>query len=194
AQATLSDEWRLIAIPCFISAVLGAQLSLYQTQRFLFVEISTAQLHCRTLEEEVGAMWYKEQSASLQWIYWSSEFASADGKYSSKANTAANRFSLIISNVQREDSGVYYCGLISFIYLQPNFGNGTRLIVTGDWGSDRGRETFIVVFVCSRIPAQGLSTPSFRGASGTAPCKLSLSKSMCLSQAFQIHQLHLFGT
>uniref|UniRef100_A0A674J3U4 Ig-like domain-containing protein n=1 Tax=Terrapene triunguis TaxID=2587831 RepID=A0A674J3U4_9SAUR len=90
----------------------------------------TAQVHCKTLEEEVSTMWYKEQSGSLRWIYRSSEFASPDGKYSSEANTAANTFSLIISNVQREDSGVYYCGLFSFMYLQPNFGNGTRLIVT----------------------------------------------------------------
>ncbi|XP_065430250.1 immunoglobulin gamma-1 heavy chain-like [Chrysemys picta bellii] len=90
----------------------------------------TAQLHCKTLEDEVTTMWYKEQSGSLRWIYRSSEFASPDGKYSSEANTATNTFSLIISNVQREDSGIYYCGLFSFMYLQPNFGNGTRLIVT----------------------------------------------------------------
>ncbi|CAM5133209.1 unnamed protein product, partial [Natator depressus] len=90
----------------------------------------TAQLHCKTLEDEVSVMWYKEQSGSFQWIYRSSEFASSDGKYSSEVNTAANTFSLIIHNVQRDDSGVYYCGLVSFMYLQPNFGNGTRLIVT----------------------------------------------------------------
>ncbi|XP_030398465.1 uncharacterized protein LOC115639620 [Gopherus evgoodei] len=75
-------------------------------------------------------MWYKEQAGSLRWIYRSSEFALPDGKYSSAVNTATNSFSLIISNVQREDSGVYYCGLFSFIYVQPNFGNGTRLIIT----------------------------------------------------------------
>ncbi|EMP41342.1 Tyrosine-protein phosphatase non-receptor type substrate 1 [Chelonia mydas] len=90
----------------------------------------TAQLHCKTLEDEVSVVWYKEQSGSFQWIYRSSEFASSDGKYSSEVNTEANTFSLIIRNVQRDDSGVYYCGLVSFMYLQPNFGNGTRLIVT----------------------------------------------------------------
>uniref|UniRef100_A0A8C3T300 Immunoglobulin domain-containing protein n=1 Tax=Chelydra serpentina TaxID=8475 RepID=A0A8C3T300_CHESE len=107
------------------SQMLGAQLSLYQTQRFLFVEISaTAKIPCE------GPTCIKK---CLNDQNVSKFFASADGKYSSKANTAANRFSLIISNVQREDSGVYYCGLISFIYLQPNFGNGTRLIVTGEF-------------------------------------------------------------
>uniref|UniRef100_A0A8C3FKX1 Ig-like domain-containing protein n=1 Tax=Chrysemys picta bellii TaxID=8478 RepID=A0A8C3FKX1_CHRPI len=110
------------------------QLGILQSPPQLWLKSGdTAQLHCKTLEDEVTTMWYKEQSGSLRWIYWSSEFASPDGKYSSEANTVANTFSLIISNVQREDSGIYYCGLFSFMYLQPNFGNGTRLIVTGEF-------------------------------------------------------------
>ncbi|KAM9114615.1 tyrosine-protein phosphatase non-receptor type substrate 1-like isoform 2-T2 [Pangshura tecta] len=109
----------------------GTEIQILQSPAQVWLKSGdTAQLHCKTLEGEVSAIWYKEQSGSLQWIYWSSEFALPDGKYSSAANTAANLFSLIITNVQREDSGVYYCGLFFFMHLQPNFGNGTRLIVT----------------------------------------------------------------
>ncbi|XP_034612581.1 immunoglobulin gamma-1 heavy chain-like isoform X2 [Trachemys scripta elegans] len=91
----------------------------------------TAHLDCRISEEEWRVRWYKEQqNGSLHGIHQSSESESLDGKYSSKVNITANMFALLISNVQREDSGVYYCGLSASVYLQPNFGTGTRLIVT----------------------------------------------------------------
>ncbi|XP_043357729.1 T cell receptor alpha chain MC.7.G5-like isoform X2 [Dermochelys coriacea] len=91
----------------------------------------TAQLDCNPSIKEWSVVWYKEQqSGSLQWIYQSSRFATSNGKYSSKVDITANKFSLNIINVQRNDSGVYYCGLSASVYVQPNFGNGTRLIVT----------------------------------------------------------------
>ncbi|XP_037738505.1 immunoglobulin gamma-1 heavy chain-like [Chelonia mydas] len=91
----------------------------------------TAQLDCNPSKKEWSVVWYKEQqSGSLQWIYQSSQFATPNGKYSSKVDVTANKFSLNINNVQRNDSGVYYCGLSASVYVQPNFGNGTRLIVT----------------------------------------------------------------
>ncbi|XP_050786952.1 immunoglobulin gamma-1 heavy chain-like [Gopherus flavomarginatus] len=91
----------------------------------------TAKLDCKISQEEWRIRWYKEQqNGILHGIHQSSESESLDGKYSSKVNITANMFSLIISNIQRDDSGVYYCGLSASVYLQPNFGNGTRLIVT----------------------------------------------------------------
>ncbi|KAG6929291.1 hypothetical protein G0U57_006037 [Chelydra serpentina] len=91
----------------------------------------TAHLDCRISEKEWRVLWYKEQQGgSLQWIYQSFKSADPDGKYSSNVSPTEKMFSLIISNVQRDDSGVYYCGLSASLYLQPNFGNGTRLIVT----------------------------------------------------------------
>ncbi|TFK06620.1 rho GDP-dissociation inhibitor 1 [Platysternon megacephalum] len=108
----------------------GIQIQQSPTQVWL-TPGETAQLDCHSSKVEGRIMWYKEQQGgSLQWIYQSFESAPSDGKYSSNVNTAANSFSLIISNLQRDDSGVYYCGLSAFLYLQPNFGNGTRLIVT----------------------------------------------------------------
>ncbi|XP_075763709.1 immunoglobulin kappa light chain-like [Pelodiscus sinensis] len=91
----------------------------------------SAQLKCRTSKSEWTMLWYKEQpSGSLHGIHQSSEFEPSNEKYSSKVNTAGTTFSLKINNVQRNDSGVYYCGLSASVFLQPNFGKGTRLVVT----------------------------------------------------------------
>nr|XP_032648110.1 immunoglobulin gamma-1 heavy chain-like isoform X2 [Chelonoidis abingdonii] len=90
----------------------------------------TAEIHCKLSTRRQYVFWYKElQNGSLHWIYQSYEFATPPHeKYSSKVNSQTNTFTLIISNVQRNDSGVYYCGLA--VYVHPNFGTGTRLIVT----------------------------------------------------------------
>ncbi|XP_073179593.1 immunoglobulin kappa light chain-like [Lepidochelys kempii] len=89
----------------------------------------TARIDCK-LSTSQYIYWYKElQNGSLHRIYQSYESASAPHeKYSSTVNIPAKTFTLIISNVQRNDSGVYYCGVA--VYVHPNFGNGTRLIVT----------------------------------------------------------------
>uniref|UniRef100_A0A8C0QLV0 Ig-like domain-containing protein n=1 Tax=Chelonoidis abingdonii TaxID=106734 RepID=A0A8C0QLV0_CHEAB len=123
----------------------------------------TAKLDCKISEEEEWRVrWYKEQqNGNLHGIHQSSESESLDGKYSSKVNITANMFSLIISNIQRDDSGVYYCGLSASVYLQPNFGNGTRLIVTGEFSMLPSRDfpswcpppqrmlSFPLTFLCS---------------------------------------------
>ncbi|CAM4627270.1 unnamed protein product [Lepidochelys kempii] len=90
----------------------------------------TARIDCKLSTRRQYIYWYKElQNGSLHGIYQSYESASAPHeKYSSTVNIPAKTFTLIISNVQRNDSGVYYCGVA--VYVHPNFGNGTRLIVT----------------------------------------------------------------
>ncbi|XP_077178698.1 uncharacterized protein LOC143830280 isoform X2 [Paroedura picta] len=72
--------------------------------------------------------WYKEeQNRSLRKIYHSSVFSKPSGKYSSPSD--AQRYgSLTISNVQRNDSGVYYC--VSPASKLVGGLQRTRLIVT----------------------------------------------------------------
>uniref|UniRef100_A0A8C3T3E0 Ig-like domain-containing protein n=1 Tax=Chelydra serpentina TaxID=8475 RepID=A0A8C3T3E0_CHESE len=107
----------------------------------------TAQLDCSHSLKVRRVLWYKERP-SLQWIYESSPFQPSNGKYSSKVKITANTFSLIISNVQRDDSGVYYCGLV-----HPNFGSGTRLIVTGEFPTRQNNDMARFLKISSQKPA-----------------------------------------
>ncbi|NXK52650.1 KV6A7 protein, partial [Chauna torquata] len=86
----------------------------------------TAELSCDGVDSRYGVNWYREKpDGSLRWIYQSSAQSPARGKYSS--TMTAQVFSLKISAVQREDSGIYYC---SSTDLYSRFGNRTRLVVT----------------------------------------------------------------
>ncbi|XP_075763765.1 immunoglobulin gamma-1 heavy chain-like [Pelodiscus sinensis] len=88
-----------------------------------------ARIYCKLSTGSAYVYWYKElQNGSLHGIFRSYKNAPSDGKYSSEVNEASNTFSLNITDAQRNDSGVYYCGLAAYAY--PNFGSGTRLIVT----------------------------------------------------------------
>ncbi|NXJ72503.1 KV1 protein, partial [Rostratula benghalensis] len=87
----------------------------------------TAELSCDFSGISPSVNWYKEKpDGSLYWIYESFNNSRPKGKYSGKRGKEG-KFSLAISSVQREDSGVYYCSSYDFY---PSFGNGTRLIVT----------------------------------------------------------------
>ncbi|NWI35139.1 KV5AF protein, partial [Sula dactylatra] len=86
-----------------------------------------AKLSCRVLDHSSYVNWYKEKpDGSLSWIYRSSSYSSPGRQYSGRREADCD-FSLTISSVQREDSGVYYCSSSDF---SPRFGNGTRLVVT----------------------------------------------------------------
>ncbi|XP_074709360.1 immunoglobulin lambda-1 light chain-like [Strix uralensis] len=99
-----------------------------QRQRQLWVRPGeTAELSCHTSHASNSVFWYKEKpDGVLYWIYRSPEFSFTKEKYLGRKKTQWI-FSLSISPVQREDSGVYYCSSSDFF---PLFGNGTRLIVT----------------------------------------------------------------
>ncbi|NXN26063.1 KV5AC protein, partial [Nycticryphes semicollaris] len=99
-----------------------------QSQEQLWVSPGeTVELSCHLSDIGLYVNWYKEKpDGSLYWIYQSFNNSSPKGKYSGKSEKEG-KISLVISSVQREDSGVYYCSSSGFY---PSFGNGTRLIVT----------------------------------------------------------------
>uniref|UniRef100_A0A8C8ADP3 Ig-like domain-containing protein n=1 Tax=Otus sunia TaxID=257818 RepID=A0A8C8ADP3_9STRI len=69
----------------------------------------TAELSCHTSQASSSVDWYKEKpDGGLNWIYRSPELSSLKRRYSGR-KTSSWIFSLSISPVQREDSGVYYC-------------------------------------------------------------------------------------
>ncbi|XP_032646008.1 immunoglobulin kappa light chain-like [Chelonoidis abingdonii] len=124
------DEWRLISVPCFISAVLGAQLSLYPTQRFLFVGISaTAKIPCSSKEKLEGGgfsvYWYRRREGEGPTCIKKCLNDENVSKFACKPET--HGVILEIYNAQQKDSGDYYCAVKSSSYLI--FDNGSTLIV-----------------------------------------------------------------
>ncbi|NXD87887.1 TVB72 protein, partial [Halcyon senegalensis] len=86
-----------------------------------------AELNCPISHHRSAVDWYKEKpDGGLYWIYRSSDYSPPSGRYSGRVETGGN-VSLTISSTRREDSGVYFCSLSTF---SPQFGDGTRLIVT----------------------------------------------------------------
>ncbi|KYO39922.1 hypothetical protein Y1Q_0004431 [Alligator mississippiensis] len=86
-------------------------------------------MNCTTAYEERFVSWYKEhQDGSLQWVAQTGKVDSAQGRYLSKGSKTGKKFSLVISDVREEDSGVYYCTLTA--YILAGFVNRTRLIVS----------------------------------------------------------------
>ncbi|XP_035427717.1 uncharacterized protein LOC118261146 [Cygnus atratus] len=88
---------------------------------------ATVELSCNISGSPWGANWYREKpDGSLEWIYQSTESSKPKGRYSGTVR-APGFFSFNISDVQREDSGSYYC---TSSVSHSHFGDGTRLLVT----------------------------------------------------------------
>uniref|UniRef100_A0A8B9SYG7 Ig-like domain-containing protein n=1 Tax=Anas platyrhynchos TaxID=8839 RepID=A0A8B9SYG7_ANAPL len=135
---------------------------------------ATAELSCSISGSPWHANWYREKpDGSLEWIYESTAASKPKGKYSGMMR-ARGIFPLNISNVQREDSGYYYC---TSSVSHSQFGKGTRLLVTGEsgsvwrcwghpWGHPWGHWVFPLTFRCLR--AQGLN-PGVSASLGSLP-------------------------
>ncbi|XP_026512026.1 immunoglobulin kappa light chain-like [Terrapene carolina triunguis] len=121
------------------SMVLGAQLSLYPTQQFLFVEISaTAKIPCSSKEKLEGGgisvYWYRRREGEGPTCIKKCLNDQNVSKFACKPET--HGMTLEIYNVQQNESGDYYCAVKTSSYLI--FGNGSTLIVgdsytTGSW-------------------------------------------------------------
>ncbi|NXT93378.1 KV5AF protein, partial [Anhinga rufa] len=106
----------------------------------------TVELSCRVLDQSSYVNWYKEKpDGSLNWSYRSFHDSSLERKYLGRREKY-KYFSLTISSVRREDSGVYYCSSSEFY---PSFGDGTRLIVTSECPAGRTAAGDIPREVCA---------------------------------------------
>ncbi|XP_043551090.1 uncharacterized protein LOC122552426 isoform X2 [Chiloscyllium plagiosum] len=90
-------------------------------------------MNCHTGWYAVGGVyWYKQKvRENLQLVYMVKRISYPAGRFSGEFNDNMNIYTLVIHNVQRNDSGLYSCaGRKS--YLNPfKFGNGSRLLIAG---------------------------------------------------------------
>ncbi|CAM4695719.1 unnamed protein product [Caretta caretta] len=111
------------------SLVLGVQLFLHQTQRIQFVEVSdNAKIHCSSTENLEGGsnmFWYLRREGEKPTCIKSCLDDQNVSKFACKHETHSS--TLEISNVQKTESGIYYCAYRYSSYLI--FGNGSTLIV-----------------------------------------------------------------
>lgn len=115
----------------FISPVLGVQLFLHQTQRIQFVEVNdTAKIHCSSTENlKAGSnmFWYLRREGEKPTCIKRCLDDQNVSKFACKHETHSS--TLEINNVQKTESGIYYCAYRYSSYLI--FGNGSTLIVGG---------------------------------------------------------------
>ncbi|CAM5175622.1 unnamed protein product, partial [Eretmochelys imbricata] len=111
------------------SLVLGVQLFLHQTQRIQFVEVGdTTKIHCSStenLEGESNMFWYLRREGEKPTCIKRCLDDQNVSKFACKHETHSS--TLEISNVQKTETGIYYCAVRITSYLL--FGNGTTLIV-----------------------------------------------------------------
>ncbi|XP_065276128.1 immunoglobulin kappa light chain-like [Emys orbicularis] len=127
------------------SLVLGVRLYLYQTQRIQFVDVSdTAKIHCSSKENLEGGssmFWYLRREGETPTCIKRCLDDQNVGKFACKHETHSS--TLEISNIQKTESGIYYCAFEYSSYLI--FGNGTTLIV-GDSYTNSSWVMFLVPF------------------------------------------------
>ncbi|XP_067425806.1 immunoglobulin kappa light chain-like [Emydura macquarii macquarii] len=115
--------------PIFSSFVLGMQLFLYQTQEIQFVEVNgTAKIHCFSKENLEGGwkvFWYLRREGEKPTCIKKCLNDQPVSKFACKLEKHSS--TLVISNAQKNESGIYYCAFRKSKHLI--FGNGSTLIV-----------------------------------------------------------------
>ncbi|GCC20022.1 hypothetical protein chiPu_0021240 [Chiloscyllium punctatum] len=84
-----------------------------------------------------GVHWYKQQQREyLQLVYRVRKHFPPNGRFSGKVNDDSKIYTLVIQNVQRNDSGQYYCAAREFYGVANKMGNGSKLLITGNCGKE----------------------------------------------------------
>ncbi|GCB75501.1 hypothetical protein scyTo_0016433 [Scyliorhinus torazame] len=93
----------------------------------------TFKVHCHTgwLASAV-VYWYKQQHREhLQFVHIVRKHIPAEGRFSGEVNGDSTIYTLVIKEVQRNDSGVYYCAARKSNGMSFIFGNGSKLLTAG---------------------------------------------------------------
>ncbi|XP_067878570.1 Ig heavy chain Mem5-like isoform X2 [Heterodontus francisci] len=113
--------------------VVVSQTVLSQSPPIQTVHVgSRVKLNCHT-ERLVASyvVWYRQQHRrDMQLLYTVGKNYPADGRFSSDVDDKSGNYALVISNVERNDSGMYYCTINNYQNLARTFGNGSTLVVT----------------------------------------------------------------
>ncbi|XP_038643218.1 immunoglobulin gamma-1 heavy chain-like [Scyliorhinus canicula] len=90
-------------------------------------------VHCHTgWLASAAVYWYKQQHREhLQFVHIVRKHIPADGRFSGIVDDASAIYTLVIKEVQRNDSGVYYCAARKSNGMSFIFGNGSKLLTTG---------------------------------------------------------------
>ncbi|XP_051901679.1 uncharacterized protein LOC127587422 [Pristis pectinata] len=129
---------------------------------------STFKVHCHTGWLSSGKVfWYKRQHREhLQYLFSVMEYTPPVGRLSGQVNGELTIYSLIVNDVQRNDSGWYYCSAKEFSGLPFVFGNGSKLIIAGSphillltpaAGEIRGVKTVQLMCLAQTAAADSLS-------------------------------------
>ncbi|XP_059836225.1 Ig heavy chain Mem5-like [Hypanus sabinus] len=113
----------------YLVQVFVSQAALFQSPPIQTVHVGgRAILNCsRDLGVLAFINWYKRSDQRhLQFVSRVGQFVEAEGRFSGQVDEKSATYSLVIENVQQNDSGIYFCA----DQIYGEFGNGSKLLVT----------------------------------------------------------------
>ncbi|XP_043550578.1 lachesin-like isoform X1 [Chiloscyllium plagiosum] len=124
---TLLELFHLL--PVIVSQAVYPQTPIIQTASVG----STCKMHCHTGWLTAGAVhWYKyQQGKHIQLVFTVIKLIRKTGRFSGEINEEETTYTLVIDDIQRNDSGIYYCAAKTFSGTPFIFGNGSELFILG---------------------------------------------------------------
>ncbi|XP_072918452.1 immunoglobulin kappa light chain-like [Hemitrygon akajei] len=122
-------RWCAVFALSYFVQVCVSQVALFQSPPIQTVHVGgRAILNCsRDLGVLASINWYKRSDQRhLQFVCSVGKYVKAQGRFSGLVDEISATYSLVIENVQRKDSGIYFCA----DQFYGEFGNGSKLVVT----------------------------------------------------------------